>query len=408
MSGGPLVDPALERALRRNVPKLLVLNGSWMFLVVIPVVVPFYRSHGLSMQEIYWLQSTFALATVLLELPTGYAADLLGRKTSLVLASLFAGLGFTTLARVGSFEGFLVFELLMALAVAFFSGSDVALIYESLERLPHPPEAALRAMGRKLFFSQMGETLASLLGGALVLVSLQLPAQVNAVTGWVPLVIALTLHEPPGSRMSRGRHRDNLMHVARSLFRRGPFLRHLLANLVVYSTATLLAVWAFQAYWSEIGVPLGRFGVLWALYNLAVALTARFAHRAEASLGFRGVALLVGLLPVAGYLLMGTSGGWLGVAAGLAFQVSRGLGQVVLRDALNTRVPAEMRATVNSVAALGMRLLFALAGPLVGFGMDAVGIAATLRVLAAVYAALAFLVCLPLLHAWRAEQARPA
>ena len=258
MSQGPFVEPDHERALRRNLPKLMLLNGSWMFLVVIPIVVPFYQSHGLSMQEIYWLQSIFALATVVLELPTGYAADLLGRKNSLVIASVFAGLGFTTLAQMSSFSGFVVFELLMALSVAFFSGSDVALIYETLERLPHPPEAALRAMGRKLFFSQMGETLAALLGGALVVISLQLPAKVNALTGWLPLLVALTLYEPPSRRMSRTRHRDNLAHVARSLFARGPLLRQVLLNLVVYSTATLIAVWAFQAYWLELGVPLSQ------------------------------------------------------------------------------------------------------------------------------------------------------
>ena len=118
MSEGPLLAPDQERALRRNLPKLMLLNGSWMFLVVIPIVVPFYQSHGLSMQEIYWLQSIFALATVALELPTGYAADLLGRKSSLVISSVFAGLGFTTLAQVGSFQGFVVFELLMATSVA--------------------------------------------------------------------------------------------------------------------------------------------------------------------------------------------------------------------------------------------------------------------------------------------------
>jgi MFS family permease len=385
----------------------MLLNGSWMFLVVIPVVVPFYKSHGLSMQEIYWLQSIFALATVVLELPTGYAADLLGRKNSLVVASLFAGCGFTTLAQVSSFEGFVVFELLMSVSVAFFSGSDVALIYESLERLPHPPEAAMRALGRRVFFAQMGETLASLLGGALVVISLQLPAQVNALTGWMPLLVALSLYEPPSRRMSRTRHRDNLAHVARSLFARGPLLRLVLLNLVVYSTATLIAVWAFQAYWHEIGVPLGRFGVLWALYNLVVALTARFAHRIEGTLGFRSVTLTIGVLPVVGYLLMGTSGGWLGVGAGITFQVCRGLSQVVLRDALNTRVPAEMRATANSVAALGMRLVFAFVGPVVGFGMDSVGIAKTLRVLAGVFALALPLVCLPLMRAWRSELRAP-
>ena len=79
----------------------------------------------------------------------------------------------------------------------------------------------------------------------------------------------------------------------------------------------------------------------------------------------------------------------------------------VLRDALNTRVPAEMRATANSVAALGMRLVFAFVGPAVGFGMDSVGIESTLRILAGVFALLLPLVCFPLIRAWRRDARAP-
>lgn len=396
----------LERALRANVTRILWLNAAWMFLVVMPVMVPFYRHHGLSMQEVYLLQSIFAVATLALELPTGYLADLLGRKRALVAAGLFGGLGFTTLAHVESFGGFVVFECLMAVGVAFFSGSDVALLYQSLERLPYPPEAATRAMGRKLFHSQLGETLASILGGALAVVSLELPAQVNAVTGWVPLFVALGLHEPPGPRLASGQHLENLARVARTLFAER-LTRHVVATLVVSSATTLVAVWSFQASWRETGIPLAAFGWLWAGYNLTVALTGRFAHRLEESLGFGGVVALVGVLPVVGFLGMGCSAGALGAAFGLAFQVCRGLDAVCLRDALNVRVPEELRATANSVASLGMRLAFALAGPLVGRSMDEFGVGATLRGLGAASALAALAVCAPLWLAWRAEARRP-
>ncbi len=63
-----------------NIRKLSLLRASHMFLVVMPVIVPFYRASGLDMREVYLLQSVFAVGTLLLEVPAGYAADLLGRK----------------------------------------------------------------------------------------------------------------------------------------------------------------------------------------------------------------------------------------------------------------------------------------------------------------------------------------
>ena len=52
---------------------------------------------------------------------------------------------------------------------------------------------------------------------------------------------------------------------------------------------------------------------------------------------------------------------------GLLFQIGRGLTQVVIKDALNTRVPAEWRATANSISSLGVRLSFFVLGPLLGW-----------------------------------------
>lgn len=72
--------------LQKNRPKVLILNFFWMFLIVMPVVVPFMESYGLGMTEIYQLQAIFAISVVLLEVPSGYLADLFGRRHSLILA----------------------------------------------------------------------------------------------------------------------------------------------------------------------------------------------------------------------------------------------------------------------------------------------------------------------------------
>jgi MFS family permease len=390
---------------KANIRKLSLLSASHMFLVVMPVIVPFYRANGLHMREVYLLQSVFALGTLLLEVPTGYAADLLGRKKTLVVGSLFYGVSFTWLALANGFLGFVVFELLAAVGVALFSGTDVALLYASLGPGSEDGGRGARAIGGLLFASQLGETAAALLCGALAGVSLHLPVAVNAATAWLPLGIAITLHEPAAQRMKRGHHAENLRAVARALFGQGRLLRLLLANHVLYSTTTLVAVWAFQAYWSAQAIPVLHFGWLWATQNVAVALTARVAHRAEGEASLAPSAALIAGLAIAGFFGMALFGGWTGVGWGLSFSVCRAMNQVVMRHAINVRVPEPMRATVNSVAALGMRLLFAAVGPLFGYAMDRLGPAGALRVAGWVSLALALAASCPLVREARAARA---
>ncbi|HME73066.1 MAG TPA: MFS transporter [Myxococcota bacterium] len=397
--------PSEAQRLQANIRKLSLLSASQMFLVVMPVIVPFYRAHGLDMREVYLLQSVFAVATLLLEVPSGYAADLLGRKKTLITGSLFYGVSFTWLALANGFLGFVVFELLAAVGVALFSGTDVALLYASLDERSEGGGQGARAIGSLLFASQLGETAAALLCGVLVGVSLHLPVAVNAATAWLPLGIALTLHEPTAPRMKRGQHAENLRAVARALFGQGRLLRLLLANQVLYSTATLVAVWAFQAYWSAQAIPMLHFGWLWATQNLAVALTARVAHRAEGEANLAPSAALIAGLAIIGFFGMALCGGWTGVACGLAFSPCRAMNQVVMRHAINVRMPEPMRATANSVAALGMRLLFAAVGPLFGYAMDRLGPAGALRHAGWVSLGIALTVSLPLVREARAQRA---
>ena len=78
---------------------------------------------------------------------------------------------------------------------------------------------AIQVMGNRLFYAQGGEAVAAVLGGAIAVFSLELPAVVNAVTAWVPFVIATTLVEPPGQRREAQSHRQRFGDIFDTLFR---------------------------------------------------------------------------------------------------------------------------------------------------------------------------------------------
>jgi len=374
--------PTAER-LRANVRRIQAMSFTWMFMLVMPVIVPYFGLHDLGMDRVFQLQAVFAITIVLLEVPSGYVSDLLGRRRCLLMAGCLHGFGFTILYWADSFAGFIGFELLAAVGVCFYSGTDVALLYDSLEALGDAG-GKRRLLGRRLMWMQGGETIASLitaglLGASFLDLGLEDVVHVNAVVGWIPFLVALSLVDVPRQTLDPSSHWRNARLIWHGIFSESRFLRLVMINLILYGLGTLIAVWAFQDYWRSLDINVAHFGLLWAGYNLTVAFVGRLAHNVEDRVTFRGVVACVGVLPILGFGGMAVcafafdeaGGSWLwatlGVALGLLFQVGRGLTQVVIKDALNTRVPAEWRATANSISSLGVRLSFFVLGPILGW-----------------------------------------
>src|SRR5262245_40676336 len=78
---------ATDRQLQRNVARTLSMSFFQVFMLVMPIAVPFFESRGLTMQEVFSLQALFALAVLLGEVPSGYLADLVGRRLTLVIGA---------------------------------------------------------------------------------------------------------------------------------------------------------------------------------------------------------------------------------------------------------------------------------------------------------------------------------
>ena len=397
------MTPNEIKALSRNIPLIYTLNGFWAFMIIMPVIVPFFQSRGLSMSEIYQIQAVFGFALLLFEVPSGYISDLFGRKTSLIWACLLHGIGYFFLVYSTDFLTILASEIVLALAVSLMSGTDVSVIYDSQLAIGSK-KAPIKMVGRKVFYLQTGEALGGLLGGFLILFSMNGPIVGQAIVAWLPLCVVAFIKEPPRSSLDKKAHKENFLFVFRTLFVESKTLRLILLTSMFYGVSTLVAVWGFQKYWQEIQIPLSYFGYLWAISNFTVAVTGRFAHKIEVMVGSSVTLVAMALLPVVGFLGVGYVDGVLGVIFCLCFQMSRGLNAVVMRDALNRRIGSELRATANSISSLGVRGLFILIGPIFGAMMDTSGAAKSFAGLGWIYAGLFFVIVLPLLRQRREFQ----
>jgi MFS family permease len=390
-------DPPVRNAdLRKNVWKIFAFVFFQTFLVLIPVIVPFWQSKGLSIRDVFTLQAIFGATLIVFDVPAGYVADLFGRKKTLVVGSLIAALGFQILWFGQTFGHFVIYEFVLGVGLSLQSGCDVAILYNSLDQIELAGRKA-KFLGQRLTAQTIGEGIASILGGLLAGISLQWPAYVNAVTAWIPLFIALSLSEPPGLNLPRGQHMANVKAIGKALFGHSKLLTWAIVNFIFYGFATYCAVWILQPFWAAKGLSLESFGYLWAANSFMVALVGRYAHKIEEGFGTLNTVVLIAFLPIAGYFGMAYVPGWYGLAFAFAFPVCRGLNQIIFQDAINKRVPAEMRATTNSIGSLGMRTLFIIFGPLIGFVLDRGGPTGALTTLGVVYSVGFVVIALPLL-----------
>jgi MFS family permease len=106
--------------LKANIYKVYILKFFSMFLVIMPIIVPYLESLELGMFDIYLLQSIFAVGVVIFEVPSGYISDLLGRKNTLVVGGFLYGLAYVIFVLSDSFWGFALFEISAAFASSFF------------------------------------------------------------------------------------------------------------------------------------------------------------------------------------------------------------------------------------------------------------------------------------------------
>lgn len=368
--------------LHGNIRKLYVFAFLQRTLFPMAIITLFWKDHiGLSLTEILLLQAIFSTATVLLEYPSGYISDRVGYRTSLTIAALLGTAGWSIYTVASSFTHVLIAELLLGASVSFVSGSDSALLYETLaaggeERL------YTRCEGRMNGFSQTGEAMGALFAGVMYASFPLLPFFLQAGVWAAALSVTRTMKEPPREAAIHARtHLAEALRIARYAFLENRRLRAVILLNTLLGIASFYPVWLIQPYMQENGVPLAWFGPAWTGANLAVAFFALASHRVHALLGDRGSIILFGLMILAGYLGLGLVGGRFGFLFYYLLTSMRGMRGPIFLNYTQAESPSANRASIISLQSLAFRIAFIATGPLVGRLADEMGVQQAFQIL---------------------------
>lgn len=352
------------------------------FGFITPIFVLFLLLRELTFAEIATLSALNWAVVTVGEIPTGYVADRVGRRNSLLLSTGFATASIAGFLVARTFLGFAVLYVLWALAIAFRSGTESAWLYDALEGAGAPERyTALKGRGGAV---NRWVGAAAMVGGGLLYVAEPTWPFVAAAAlhlMGVPLLVAL----PRGGRDGDADPLavDQVTPIVRRTLTRRP-----LRSFVAYVALLVAAVGAAATYIQPVtvsvletalaGLSVGGFavpeeatlGFLYAGFTAVEAVASDAAGPVEARIG-RERAVLA-LVPGVGLVLVAAAvAPVLAIPAFFVMRASLTLADPLATSYLNDHLKSVGRATVLSAASMGYAMVRIPLVVVAGFVADA-------------------------------------
>jgi MFS family permease len=364
--------------LRGNIRRFYVFKALEGVSFFAPIMVLFWQENGLSMTKVMLLQSFFSLVMILLDIPTGYLADVFGRRKALLCSGAFLTAAPLIYSLAHRFGTFLAAELCWGIGLSLISGADAAMLYDTLAELGEESRFS-QIWGRALFYSGMSMMATQFAGG--IIGAHQYRWTLYACIPFMSLVmpVALGLREPRRHMQAPGQAAG--LRAALAFLVAHKKLRWLVVYAGVVFGFFNAALWLYQPYFKLTGLGVVYFGAVFAGFQGFSALVGKYAHLVEKRLGPRLSLLMLVLVTAAGYLLMANVLFRLSFCLIALHQFARGFHKVVVSDYVNKHARPDIRATILSAQSMAGRLVYAAIIPVAGWITDAYSLVQALTAL---------------------------
>jgi MFS family permease len=337
------------------------------------VLIPFFTTWGhISLLQTQFLQSWSMIWIFMLEVPTGIVADRFGRKYALLLGSIIVAFAVLIYGSIPNFQVFLMCEFLFALSMSLTSGSDEALVYDTLKEFGHEKESK-KIFGQAYFFRLGGVLVASLVGGVIAnYFGINAAMRAAAIPFFIAAVIAWQIKEPKFREETDKSSYFQILREGWNFFIKHKTLRLLSLDSILVASAAYFVFWLYQPLLQKLGIPLVFFGVFGAVLMLVQMIVSANFSALEKLFGSTKRLLQLSALATAGsFFLVALIPNVVTVVIFLLVGGGFGLTRATLMSAyINHYIPSQQRATILSFLSLFRRLFLAVLAPFVGLAAE--------------------------------------
>jgi MFS family permease len=247
--------------------------------VYLPLIAVYLTTIGnVTLAQLGIIASITAIASLGMEIPTGYFADRFGHKKSLLFGSLICAISPLFYLLTPNFIGGVLGSVLFFIGASFTQGAIQVFIQETLISLKREQDY-VRIMGKAQSYGLIGNTILI----AVIPLTYSIHPSLPFIAGFICLFIAFLLvlsFKEPSAHIEIGCKKVSFFHEIKSTFSPKLIFRTVLIFLIFgIATATFNNSTIYrEIVFKNFGLPVSYFGFILAFGSLLAAITGNYIH----------------------------------------------------------------------------------------------------------------------------------
>lgn len=322
-----------------------------------PIATLYRQSRGLSMYNIFLIESIFMILMLLFEIPWGWFADKYGYKITLLIANFLLFISKIVFYEANSFSLFLLEGILVALATSAISGCDIALLYSSADK-----EKTEKVFGMYTAMSVAGFLLACLLSTKMVERSMDLTAFGTIIPYGAAVILTFFIKDVFHNLEKKPSIKDSI----RDVLNNKQIIIIVVAFALISETTHSIGVFLNQPQYLKSGIGIRYFGLLTALMQIVCLISAK-SYKFTERFGQNQTTkvLLINIL-VGCAVLIYTGNPIVSVVAIAVTQGCFSIIRPIILDIENKSINTSNRATILSIYAMAGDILSSIVNISIG------------------------------------------
>lgn len=326
---------------------------------------------GMTLAQIGLLEGIFHITGFISEIPTGALADLFGRKKIIIIGRITSLISAIIMLFSNSFMGFAIGFILSAWGYNLNSGSEEALIYDTLKKLDREEEF-LKVNGKINLIIEVSQGLAVFIGGILSQIDFSISYITAVVIGSISLVLSTRFIEvdvisKENQSISIINHLKQSIDIVKNNKR---LLNILIFFPLIYTFSAIVYFYGQQLFndmeYSRISISIiflfnGIFSSLGAILSSKI-------YKKYKSLGWIMISISISVFTI----FMGIGKGNLSIVFFLGIGFLTSILQPISSNLINSMVESNQRATIISVESMFYSIMMIILFPICGFIGDRV------------------------------------
>lgn len=320
------------------------------------------RELGMTYSNFMVTEIAFSFAVILLEVPTGLISDYVSRKLSWILGSVFLLVGSILMIFMNSFWFLLIAQISFAFWIALHSGSNEALVYDSL-KYEGLESKYTKILSRGKAIAGASMVVASLFAGFVLSISeIKTLFYIFPIFVLVSFFLSFFLIEAPRDKKSEESKLFDVLKESLEFVSNHEKVFPLVMFMGFVPAFTKAIFWLFAPLLIRLGIDEVQWGNVNALNRVLGILILMGLPYLLSKFKVKLLSKFVIIVLVLGLSLLFINSPFFAIFGFVAILNMRFVVSVVGNDELNRITSSEKRATVLSLVGLITNLIFAIGG----------------------------------------------